>query len=120
MDGKNRLLAVKDDKNRLLSRCFLRLLWDGEKAVLYRENIYPNNISKKHERLLNEMALRKSEALGIPVVISKREKAYGKGEEAYGKILKSLSCPVPNDYCESGLCEDEKFEIPNTYYLKSS
>ena len=40
VDGKNRLIAIKEG-DKMIARCMLRLLWDGEQPVIYREVFYP-------------------------------------------------------------------------------
>jgi len=47
IDGKNRLLAIKDDKGHIKARSIIRLLWDGEKPVLFLEKIYPDILDEK-------------------------------------------------------------------------
>ena len=47
MDGKNRLIAVKNPQGKILSRSILRILWDGEKVVLFLERLYPESDFRK-------------------------------------------------------------------------
>ncbi len=65
MDGKNRLLAIKDKKGKIVARCMLRLLWDGEQPVLYRETFYPNSATQQQKDLLNKLAIKIAENLEV-------------------------------------------------------
>ncbi|MGL4348002.1 MAG: hypothetical protein ACRCSV_00885, partial [Chlamydiales bacterium] len=66
LDGKNRLLAIKDrETGKLQARCLLRLLLDSEtkKPVLFQERIYPHN--SKYSNQLNDLAKTKAEDLKL-------------------------------------------------------
>ena len=49
VDGKNRLLAIKEE-DKIIARCILRLLWDGEQSVIYRERFYPRELQNCPQR----------------------------------------------------------------------
>lgn len=42
MDGKNRLIAIKDETGRIMARVIFRVLWDTKenKPVLLKERFY--------------------------------------------------------------------------------
>jgi hypothetical protein len=106
MDGKNRLLAIKDQQGKIIARCILRLLWDGEQPVLFRERLYPTNLSHKQERALNNLALKMSQKLGVPLTC--------KGQDpAQGIPLHALGCLIPYEYCDGclGVQENGKYTI---------
>ena len=95
MDGKNRLLAIKEGKGKIVARSILRLLWDGERPVLYRDRFYPDNIDSRHLKALNEAALELAKKLRIPLTSA----AEG---VSYGKTLHSLGSSAPYEYCDGG------------------
>ncbi|MGL5263440.1 MAG: hypothetical protein ACRDAI_02520 [Candidatus Rhabdochlamydia sp.] len=68
LDGKNRLLAIKDSKTgKILARCIFRLLWDTEnkRPALFQERIYPHPYSKQTEELLNNLAETRAKELNL-------------------------------------------------------
>lgn len=113
LDGKNRLLAVKDG-DKIVARCIARLLWDGEKAVLFRERIYPDVVPPHLVKALNQMAMKKAQALNIPFVAQD-----GLGER-YEKELKALGGPSPWEYCDGaavGVSANGVYTIKSSRYF---
>lgn len=113
MDGKNRLLAIKDSEGRIAARCLLRILWDGEKPVLYRDILYPTALPHDHLIALNQMALKKAEILNLDLV------ANVKDGIPYHKNLISLGGPAPWEYCNLaegtyGIKAEGKFILPKS------
>ena len=116
MDGKNRILAVKTAEGpsgKILARCIIRLLWDGEKPVLFCERVYPDNSS--YEQDLIEMARRKGQTLDVPVL--RGMSADDAGE--YLKTVESLGGPAPFEYSDASVEKmnpNGEFTIPYSYY----
>lgn len=98
-DGKNRLLAVKNENGEITARCLVRILWDGEKPVLYREKIYPWDppASKEQENALNALALQKAKDLNLSIVESNTK---GSNKPVSDKPLVSFSGTAPWEYCD--------------------
>ncbi len=94
LDGKNRLLAVKDASGKVLARCLFRLLWDEEKGkpVLFSDRIYFNSPSLQYEEALNDLALRIAAEMGCPLA------AYYVDEGQVPLQLKSYGSPAPYEY----------------------
>ncbi len=94
VDGKNRLLAIKDGKGKIIARCILRLLWDGERPVLFRERFYGANqdprLSKEMEKAAKDLAKK----LNIPITSSIEVTPYE-------KPLHALGGPAPYEYCDA-------------------
>lgn len=67
LDGKNRLLAIKDSSSKkIVARCILRLLWDPKEntPVLFQERIYPFS-TPEYDKLLNSLANTRAKELGL-------------------------------------------------------
>ncbi len=116
VDGKNKLLAIKSEEGpngKIKARCLLRLLWDGEKPVLFMERFYPDTIAPKHVVALKALAQAKAKQLEIPLL-----SLHGSGEN-YGKTLMALGGPAPYEYSDgSGVgVTNGTFEIRNAKYL---
>lgn len=101
-----RLLPVEDDNGKMIARCFARLMWDGEKPVLFRDRAYPFwTITPEHEKALDMMAIAKAEALGISAYkfdINSSERT----------TLHSLGGPAPWEYSDNnGVMANGKFSL---------
>jgi hypothetical protein len=113
IDGKNRLVAIKSPQGNIVARCLLRLLWDGEQPVLFRERIYPSNISAKQLSGINEFVKQIANELKLPLT------SLDKGEK-YPRTLAALGGPAPYEYCDAawGVRDSRGFTISDANYLK--
>ncbi len=117
MNGWNRVLKVSTGKDDpFLARCKLQLLWDGEKAVLFRERFYFRGpISEQHQVALNALAWQKANELGVPLLCED-----GEGPE-YGRTLYALGGPAPCEYSDAAgagvLQDDGKYSFMSARYL---
>ncbi len=73
----------------------IKLMWDGEKPVLFLDKFYLNQPSLKNEQAIIEMAKRKAQSLGVDLV-----SADGPGEP-YGKPLQALGGPTSFEYSDA-------------------
>lgn len=115
MDGKVRVLAVQDENGKTVARCLLRILLDGDKPVLFRDKFYAFNLTPQQKDALNQMAVAKAQALGIPVVSQD-----GSGK-SYDRPLEALGGPSPWEYCDGadhrGLKAQGKYTISRSKFL---
>ena len=118
LDGKNRLIVVKDDsEGKILGRALLKLLWDGEKPVLFLERIYLNQkTSSFYSQAIIEMALRKAKSLGLDLV------TLNTGSIEYEKPLQALGGPASFEYSDAtdGVFSEGRFPVPFSYQLTES
>ncbi|QYF49377.1 hypothetical protein RHABOEDO_001707 [Candidatus Rhabdochlamydia oedothoracis] len=111
LDGKNRLLAIKDlASGKILARCILRLLWDPKEntPVLFQERIYPFS-APEYEKLLNSLANTRAKALGLELyTLNQRDDLSDKKSS-----LESLGSCSPYEYADasSGVMKDGEFII---------
>jgi hypothetical protein len=112
MDGKNRLLAIKDARGKIVARCLLKLLWDGKRPVIYRERIYSNTMNPVITQALDKASIQIAQEFNIPLTC-----AYGVTH--YGKPLQALGGPAPYEYSDgSGKVEkDGNFTIKNAMVM---
>ncbi len=103
LDGKNRLLAIKDSKGKIVARCIIRLLWDGERPVIYRERFYVNNSDARMTNALNDFAKKLAKTLKTPLTCSDEGTSYG-------RPLRSFGGPVLYEYCD-GMGGTQSFGI---------
>ncbi len=109
LDGKNRLLAVKDSSGRILARCLFRLLWDKDKdrPVLFQDRIYPAPCLAEHQKALDDLALEVASEMGCSL-------ATCNGGEGSVR-LESYGSPAPYEYEDAagGVRVRGVFIIPN-------
>lgn len=112
MDGKIRLLAVKDENGKILSRGLLRILWDGEKPVLNLDRFYPNDLSEIEKNALTELAKKIGQELSLTVT-------KDHGTVPYEKPLKSLPGPAPYEYSDHarGIQTYGEYTLPQVYLV---
>ena len=94
LDGKNRLIAIKDKEGNIVARSILRLLWDTNKKcpVLMQEKVYKNILDESLEEALNAFAKAQAERLGVD--------CYKPDEEGTAS-LRSFSSVAPWEYVDS-------------------
>ncbi len=67
LDGKHRLLAIKDQSGKIVGRSIIRLLWDEkqQEPILMQERIYPKELSSEQKEVLNNFAKNRAQRLGL-------------------------------------------------------
>jgi hypothetical protein len=105
MDGKNRLLAVKNKEGKIIARHILRVLLDGDKPVLFLEKVYPDLVAPELKTALELFAKERAEKLGLPLL----SKEVGKGD-AYSNPISSKGSIAPFEYCD-GLVDIDNGQI---------
>ena len=101
LDGKNRLVAVKNKDGEIVARCILKMLWDEERPVLLQERVYLKfSVDDKVKKALANLCRAKAERLGIPLVASAED--ANSSLASYPKSLSSLGCRAPFEYSDAG------------------
>jgi hypothetical protein len=117
LDGKNRLIVVKsknDPEGKILGRALLKLLWDGEKPVLFLERIYLNQrVAPAYSKAILSMASRKAQTLGLDLV------SCDTSFTQYDKPLVSLGGPASFEYSDANNAAIPKgvFSIRTAYRI---
>jgi hypothetical protein len=96
MDGKNRLLAVKDASGRIIARHILRVLWDGSQPVLFLTRLYASAVKEEVRDALEKFALSRAKKLDLPL-LSVEVKNSGL---IYPKSIMSLGSKAPFEYLD--------------------
>lgn len=116
MDGKNRLLAIKDHSGKIVARGIFRILLDSrnKEPILFLEKIYPKEVSQDLEDALLQFAIRRSKFLGLPLVSVE----VGEGITS-NKAFVSIGSKVPYEYVDAGegIHRDGKYTIMGGHYL---
>ena len=98
MDGKNRAMAVINDKEEIVARVVIRLLWDRQanRPVLFQERYYRRaNCPDEIEGALNKACVRRAETLGLTLTSIKET------PDLYEGPLASLFSSAPYEYVDS-------------------
>lgn len=106
LDGKNRLVVIKDPNGKIVNRSVIRLLWDDtqKQPVLFQEKAYKAQNDLQLDNLLYEQAKVLAAELNVP---------YANAEEHYENPLLSLGGPVPYEYSDAaaGVQQDGIYTI---------
>ena len=106
LDGKNRMIAIKDKNGNIVARSILRLLWDKKKEcpVLMQERNYSNIMETGFLAALDKFALAQAERLGISL--------YKQSDMEFSS-LESFGSIAPWEYVDSadGVHANGKFTI---------
>ena len=94
VDGKNRLIAIKDKKGNIVARSIFRLLWDKTKdrPALMQERIYSNVLDSSMTDALDKFAVDQAKSLGVSLY---------KANETGSAQLESYGGPAPWEYVDS-------------------
>ena len=116
MDGKNRMIAIKDRDDKIVARAIFRLLYDenDKKPVLFLERIYSNVLDKNLTRAIQDMAVRRAKVLGLTLLSSDVT------QKKYPNSVKSLGGIAPFEYVDSegqGVCNGSRFEIRDAFIV---
>lgn len=96
-DGKIRLLAIKDSDGKIIARQIMRVLWDGEKPVLFIEQMYPKVVNPKYKEAMELFAKERARKLGLPLLLRDDKSTL----PLYGKPVFSLGSPARYEYSDS-------------------
>ena len=98
MDGKHRILAVKDKQGKIKSRLILRLMWDADnkKPCLFFETVYPKTTKKSIRDAMKTSAIEYARDLGVDVYSCETES----DKMSFCKLM-SLSSKAPFEYCDA-------------------
>jgi hypothetical protein len=114
MDGKNRMLAVKDlETGKILARCLFRLLWDHTtgQPVLFQDRIYPMPCPANMGEALDRLAKIRATELGLSLYTADmRPDTVPSSNE-----IVSLGSPAPYEYedASEGVMAEGRFAIKN-------
>jgi hypothetical protein len=93
LDGKIRMLAVKNANGKIMARCIIRALWDEKEKspVLFQERTYQAaGVPLEALKALHKMAEKRANDLGIPLISG-----------GYKNPLTSLNTKAPFEYVDA-------------------
>jgi hypothetical protein len=91
LDGKIRMLAIKDKTGKMRYRAIVKLLVDTEgKPALFLECTYPSSVSFVDDVFLNFIK-KKADLMGVKLYV-----------DGVGAILESKACIAPFEYEDNG------------------
>ncbi len=118
IDGKNRLLAIKDKTGKIRMRAIFRVLWDdrNRKPVLFMEKIYPEVAQQDLSKVLCDYAIMRAKELQLPLITNTWSEPCG---GIYASSVCSLGGPAPFEYVDAlkGIQNNSSFDIKSAYIL---
>lgn len=102
LDGKNRIVVLKNTEGQIRARVILRLLWDEEKKcpILFQERLYTSpEVLASSLDAINKMCIEKARDLGITLVTSDNNEIAG--DEPYPNSIESLNGCAPFEYVDA-------------------
>jgi hypothetical protein len=112
LDGKNKLMIVRDVEGKIAARSVLRILWDSQhkKPVLFMERIYHRTANSALSDLILRGCVEKAKEMGLPLVASPKEAPE---KASYSESLCALGGPAPFEYVDalSGIQKNGEFTI---------
>ncbi len=98
IDGKNRLLCVKNQHGELIARRIFRIMHDTNRKspVLFMERVYPPNARPEVQKALVLLAQERAATMQLPLTWCDASKG-----SVYEGTLQSLSCNAPHEYVDS-------------------
>ena len=96
LDGKNSLIAVKNQQGKILARAILRLLWDevNYKPVLFLEKLYPFHPTFERTKAIQTYASKYAKKLGC-VLLTQSSSC-----SSYEGTATSYEGPCPYEYAD--------------------
>lgn len=91
LDGKNKLIIVRNSQGKIAARAVLRILWNKEKQqpVLFMEKIYTNATNQALHDLIKIGCQQKAEEMGLPLLC---ETSILAKLPSYKGVVSSLGC----------------------------
>lgn len=102
VDGKNRVVVIKNSKGIIRARAILRILWDKtlERPVLFRERIYETpGIPNNSQFIINEICKNKARDLEISLITS--DFSTSETVKRYSNDVYSLNGKAPFEYVDA-------------------
>ncbi|HEY2811121.1 MAG TPA: hypothetical protein VGJ00_07030 [Rhabdochlamydiaceae bacterium] len=114
LDGKIRMMSVKNKKGTIIARCMVYLLWEEktQQFVLFQSYTYPDECLAKFSDMLDRACLELAHVLKRPLYNKNGEQPSDEGV-----VLKAFKGSVPYEYVdgiddrELRVCKPEGYEI---------
>lgn len=118
LDGKNKVIIVRDAEGKIAARSVLRILWSQrqQSPVLFMERVYTNSGEPALQGLIRMGCELKAKQMRLPLVACPQEFP---GALPYKGVLSALGGPAPFEYVDAlhGIQENGQFEIPFSVVL---
>ncbi len=114
IDGKNRMVCVKNKHGELIARRIFRLLYDADRKspVLFMEKVYPPNARPEVCKAIVFLAQERAATMQLPLAWCDPSKG-----SVYEGTLESLSSIAPHEYVDSATSHSSngQYKIVNPY-----
>lgn len=96
VDGKNKILVIKDQRGRIHARALLRLLWQNDRPALFFERIYPAGAPQEQTEALIQAAKEIAGKMRLSLYQTDPPSA-----NRPPKLLEALGGPSPYEYVDA-------------------
>ena len=114
LDGKNKVILVKDTLGKIVARTVLRIMWDKAQKcpVLFMERLYTKGINKEFSILIRKGCETLAKKMKLTLVANKNDFPSGL---PYNGELFALGGPCPFEYVDDlqEILSEGKFTIQN-------
>ncbi len=104
IDGKIRIICIKDRTGRIVARQVMRLMWNvhRQSPVLYQEVVYRNpGVSDELLSALQLLARKRAQKLNIPLVSGQAKTPLSAAVSVFPEGLSSSYSPAPFEYVDA-------------------
>jgi len=124
LDGKNKLMLIKDSDKKIVGRVILRILWDKatQKPVLFMERLYKQRADQPFEQPIFEACKAKAKQMGLPLLASRKDyPGLTQNQPIYPNSIQSLEGPAPYEYVDAlgDIQLHGAFDVPGCYIVQS-
>ncbi len=121
IDGKNRLILIRNKQGKIVHRTFLRILWDRKKKtpVLFMERSYSNGTHPELAKKIEEGCIAKARAMNLPLLAITKDYPHLKSRPKYTGSIESLGNEVPFEYVDAGggMIDKGKFSLTSSHIV---
>lgn len=101
IDGKHRLLLVKDAENKIVARSVIRLLVDKKNnPVIFQERVYVADSNPEYLGYLRKLAIKKARELRVPLVTTSSDFKNEFAKRFFSPVY-AYDKPVPFEYVDA-------------------
>nr|NGX58757.1 hypothetical protein [Chlamydiota bacterium] len=116
VDGKHRIIAIKDSSGQIVGRAIFRLLYDEKNhtPVLFYERVYPGTLKDEYKEAMKAFALDCAKDIGLDLL------SITRSGTCYDGVVKSYNGKAPYEYCDSSRgVHNEGYKIVGSYLLSA-
>lgn len=120
IDGKNRLVIVRDYEGKIAGRVILRIMLNNNnEPVLFMERLYTRYNDPRLEKFILKGCIKKAKMMGIPLLAGFEWLKNIENQTPYPQMLTTLSGPASYEYSDGagGMQRNGKYSISKSWLV---